>query len=175
MNANASSRDMEAIRFAREALLDAPIFQRCAFERDRLVEALAAQLATVSELPSGAWVVRKGEITPAVYILYHGAAVWTSEAGGRTRQPIEPGEVWGAVEAVRGMPFVKSVQVDGPNAKLITISAPHLLDTLSRYSLSEAHLRRLAWDEAVARGIPGASEEPEANFWQHCSPRTATR
>ncbi len=162
MNANTSSRDMEAIRFAREALLGAAMFNAVRSERDRLVEALAAQLATI-ELPSGAWVVRKGENTPAVYILYEGAAVWTSEAGGRARQPIERGEVWGAVEAVQGMPFVKSVQVDGPNAKLITISAPHLLDTLSQYSLSETQLRRLAWDEAVARGIP-ASEEGRTKF-----------
>ncbi len=157
INANTSSRDMEAIRFAREALLDAAIFNAVRSERDRLVEALAAQLAII-ELPSGAWVVRKGEITSAVYILYQGAAVWTSEAGGRARQPIEPGEVWGAVEAVQGMPFAKSVQVGGPNAKLIAISSSHLLDTLPQYSLSEAHLHRLAWDEAVARGIPGSSE-----------------
>lgn len=171
MNANTSSRDMKAIRFARESLLGAVIFSAVRSERDRLVEALASQLATI-ELPSGAWVVRKGEITSAVYILYQGAAAWTPEAGGRARQPIEPGEVWGAVEAIRGMPFAKSVQVDGATAKLITISAPHLLETLSQYSLSETHLHRLAWDEAVARGIPG-SEEGRAKFYAAHEPHDA--
>ena len=151
-----------ATRAAREALLRAPMFSSVRPERDRLVEALASQLTTI-ELPSGAWVVRKGELTQAVYILYEGDAVWTSEAGARARQPIEPGEVWGALEAIQGMPFAKSVQVDAHDAKLITIGAPHFLATLSHFVLSESHVRSLAWDEAVARGQPGA-EEGRAQF-----------
>lgn len=162
MNANAPSRDLEAIRFARKALLDSAVFNAVRSERDRLAEALASRLATI-ELPSGAWVVRKGESTSALYILYEGAAVWSTEAGGRARQPIVEGEVWGAVEAIHGMAFAKSVQVDGPSTKLITIGCSHFVATLSQYPLSETHLRRVAWDEAVTRGVPG-SQEDRAKF-----------
>jgi CRP-like cAMP-binding protein/predicted MFS family arabinose efflux permease len=107
-------------------------------------EALAAQ-ARVSEAPSGATIIRHGDVGDAAYFVLAGRAVAgiaTEDGEYRSLSTLNPGDFFGEIAALTGAPRTANVVADEPTT-LLQVPAKALRALMTHPALSQLFLSKM--------------------------------
>jgi CRP-like cAMP-binding protein len=107
---------------------------------------LAAQ-TLVADAPGGTIVVRKGEASDAAYFILNGRAVagYAEPSSYRLLEVLNPGDFFGEIAALTGVPRTANVITEEPTT-LLQVPAPAL-----RQMMGEPHLNRLFLSKMTER------------------------
>jgi CRP-like cAMP-binding protein/predicted MFS family arabinose efflux permease len=114
----------------------------------KLRQNLAAQ-TLVAEAPGGAIVVRKGEVRDAAYFILSGRAIagFAEEGSYRLLEVLNPGDFFGEIAALTGVPRTANVITEEPTT-LLQVPAPAL-----RQMMSDPQLNRLFLSKMTERMV----------------------
>ncbi len=104
---------------------------------------LAAQ-TLVADAPGGTVVVHKGEVSDAAYFILDGQAVagYIEDGDYQLLEVLNPGDFFGEIAALTGMPRTANVITEGPTT-LLQVPAPALREMASRPSLNRLFLSKM--------------------------------